>query len=114
MGNFEFDGSFTALPDPDYQPFRLPLRGMFVGGKPARQGWESGELKFPPLASGAFNELRQTWEAKKNAYTVGKLPKISGYGWRTITAWWHDPVPTGWDGEFAHGVTMLVTKVVGN
>ena len=113
MSNFELQGSFTATPDPDFQSYGTPVRGFFGNGKPVRQGWESGVLKFPPLASGAFNELSHSYHANKNAAQAGKIPRVSGYGWRTVTAYWHEPLPTGWDGEWAHGVQMLLTKIIG-
>lgn len=112
MGNFEFSGSFPNLPDPDYEPGAVPVVGFFIGGKPVRQGWESGQLKWGPLLSAAFAELRTRYEEQKNDYTVGKLVAISGYGYQNVTAWWHEPLPTGWDGNQAHGVTQTVTRVV--
>lgn len=112
MGSFQFNGAFTATPDPDVESKPVPVRGMFVNGKPVRQGWEEAELKFPPLHTAEFNELRTRYEANKNAYTVGKLPALSGYNYVNVTAWWLEPIPTGWDGPFAHGVTMMATRIV--
>jgi hypothetical protein len=108
---FSLNGTFSACPDPDYQPFGIPERGAFIGGKPVRQGWESGILKFPPLGTAAHNELRARYEANKNAQTSGNLPAMSGYGWRAISAYWHEPIPTGWDGPFAMGVSMTVSHI---
>jgi len=111
MGSFSLNGTFSATLDPDYESRGIPERGGFIGGKPARQGWESGILKFPPLASAAFNELYTRYETNKNAQTSGALPRLSGYGWRAVSAYWHEPLPTGWDGEFAHGVMMGVSRI---
>lgn len=113
MGSFSLSGVFTALPDPeDYQPDRIPEHGAFIGGKPVRQGFEAGSLRFPPLPSAAFNELRSRYETTKNTQASGTLPLISGYGWSRCSAYWHEPVPTGWDGPIAHGVTMAVSRII--
>lgn len=114
MGNFQFSGAFTAVQDSDFQPADIPERGAFIGGKPIRQGWQAGTLKFAPMSSGAFNELRARYEQQKDLYTQGQIPKISGFGYRSVSAWWHAPVPTGWDGGDAHGVTMQLTRIVDN
>lgn len=111
MGSFSLSGAFTACLDPDYQSYGLPLRGGFIGGKPVYQGWESGTLKFPPLISAGFNELYARWAANIGAQVSGALPKLSGYGWRAVSAWWGQPLPTGWDGGLAHGVTMNVWRI---
>lgn len=111
MGSLSLNGAFTACPDPDYQSNGLPRRGGFIGGKPVYQGWESGTLTFPPLTSGAYNELYARWIANSGVYVSGALPKLSGYGWRAVSAWWLQPLPTGWDGEYAHGVTMIAERV---
>lgn len=112
MPNLSINGTFTACPDPeDYQPEPIPVRGAFMNGKPVRQGYEDGLLKFPPMPSAGFNELRARYEANKNAQTSGALPAVSGYGWRAVSAWWHEPLPTGWDGPIAHGVTQRVSRV---
>jgi hypothetical protein len=111
MGSWSLNGTFTACYDPDYQASPIPVRGAFIGGKPIRQGWESGMLKFPPLPSAGFNELRSRYEANKNAQTSGTLPSLSGYGWRAVSAYWGEPLPAGWDGGFAVGVTMGVSRV---
>lgn len=111
MGSFSLNGVFTAAPDPDYQPFGTPEVGKFLNGKPIRQGWESGVLKFPPMPTAAANELRARWLANRNAQTSGNIPALSGYGFVAVSAWWHEPVPTGWDGPIAHGISMVVSKV---
>lgn len=112
MGSFSLNGTFTAAPDPDYSPEPVPERGAFLNGKPVRQGYEDGVLRWPVgMPSAGLNELRSRWEANKNAQTSGALPSVSGYGWRAVSAWWHEPVPTGWDGPIAHGVTMRVSRV---
>lgn len=113
MGNLSTNGVYTSLPDPDYQPYPIPERGAFLNGKPIRQGYESGLLKWPAgVPSAALNELRARYEANKNAQTSGALPKVSGYGWGAVSAYWHEPVPTGWDGPIAHGVTQVVSRIV--
>ena len=114
MGSFQLNGAFTNCPDPDYQSNGTPEVGRFNNGKPIRQGNEEGLLKFPPLTSGAFNELYSRYLANKDSYVAGQLPKLSGYNWRSVSAWWHEPTPTGWDGTFAHGVQMRVSKIVNN
>lgn len=112
MGNLSINGAFTACPDPaDFQPFGKAYRGDFMGGKPIYQGYESGLLKFPPVISAGFNELYARWAANSGAQTSGAIPKLSGYGWRAVSAWWHEPIPTGWDGDLAMGVTMLVKRI---
>lgn len=111
MGSFSLNGTFTACLDPDFQSYGLPYRGGFIGGKPIYQGWESGVLKFPPLPSAAFNELYSRWAANSGSQTSGSLPKLSGYGWRGVSAWWLQPLPTGWDGPIAHGVAMEVQRI---
>ena len=111
MASFQFNGAFSNIRDPNYESYGLPRPGGFIGMKPVYQGYESGLLKFPPLTSGMFNELYSTWTAQMETYTQGTLPKLSGYGWQTISAWWGEPLPTGWDGGFAHGVTMTIWKV---
>ena len=111
MGNFSLNGAFTPTPDPDCQAYGIPVAGYFIGGKPVRQGFESAMLTFPPMQSAMLNELRARYEANKNAQTSGAIPKVSGYGWRAISAWWHEPNPQGWDGPIAQGVTMLVTRI---
>lgn len=111
MANFSLNGAFTACPDPDYAPYTVPVRGAFLNHKPVRQGFESGLLKFPPLPSAAFNELRARYEANLNTQTSGAIPKISGYGWRAVSAFFMEPVYASYDGPIANGVTMLVTFV---
>lgn len=111
MGSFSLNGTFTACPDPDYQSYPIGVRGAFVGGGIVRQGQESGMLKFPPLTSGMRNELVARWNANKQGLVGGALPNISGYGWGTVTAAWGEITFTGFDGEFAHGGSMLVYKV---
>lgn len=113
MGNFSLNGTFTACPDPDYAPYPIPVRGAFLNHKPVLQGYESGILKFPPLPSGAFNELRARYEANKNSQASGAIPKISGYGWRAVSAWFMEPLYTNYDGPIANGVTMPV-MFIGN
>jgi len=112
MGSFSLNGAFTSCPDPDYQSYGLPKRGNFVGGKPIYQGWESGTCKFPPLPSAAYNELYARWAANSGAQTSGALPKLSGYGWDSVSAWWLQPLPTGWEGPIAHGITMVAERIV--
>ena len=114
MGNFSFNGTFTGLDDPhDYTPYRIPERGQFLGnGKPIRQGYESGTFSWPAgMNTAQYNELRSRWEANKNTLTSGAVPAISGYGWRAVSAWWHEPIYTGMDGPIVHGVTMGVTRI---
>jgi hypothetical protein len=111
MGSFSLNGAFTALPDPDFQPAPLIEVGVFLGGKPVRQGYPGGVLKFPPLPSAAWNELRARYEANKNAQTSGALPAVSGYNWVAVSAWWHEPTYTGWDGPIAMGVTQAVSRI---
>ena len=112
MASFSFNGTFTALPDPDYQSFGSPMRGAFVGGGLVRQGLESGMLKFPPLSSAMRNELYTRWIANKAGLVGGALPKLSGAaGWAAVTAAWDEPKWTGFDGEWAHGATMTVYKI---
>lgn len=111
MGSFSLSGVFTALSDPDSQPYGIPERGAFIGGKPVRQGYESALLKFTPLTTGAYNELRARYEANKNAQTSGNVPAVSGYGWRACSAFWHEPMPAGWDGPIVLGVTMIVSHI---
>ena len=109
---FSINGVFTALPEPeDYQPFPIPERGAFMNGKPIRQGYESGMLKFPPMPSAGFNELYARYAANKNAQTSGNLPAVSGYGFRAVSAYWHEPLYTGYEGPIAHGVTMIVSRI---
>lgn len=113
MGSLSTNGAYTALPDPDYQPYPIPERGGFLNGKPVRQGYESGMLKWPGgIPSAGMNELRARYEANKNAQVSGALPRVSGYGWGAVSAYWHEPVPTGWDGPIAHGVTQVVSRIV--
>jgi hypothetical protein len=112
MANFSIAGTFTALPDPDYQSMGIPVRGGFIGGGLVRQGWESGVLKFPPLSSAMRNELVSRWEANKAGLVGGTLPKLSGtVGWGAVTAAWGQPVWTGFDGEWAHGGSMIVYRI---
>jgi hypothetical protein len=112
MPNLSFNGTFTACPDPeDFQPEPTPERGTFLNGKPVRQGWPGGLLKFPPMPSAGLNELVSRYEANKNAMTSGAIPRTSGYGFRAVSAWWHEPSPTGWDGPIAHGVTQKLTRI---
>lgn len=113
MGSFSLNGVFTACPDPDYAAFPIPVRGAFLNHKPVRQGYESGVLKFPPMPSAAFNELRARYEANVGVQTSGAIPKLSGYGWRAVTAYFMEPVYTNYDGPIANGVTMPV-NFVGN
>lgn len=87
MGSFSLNGTFTALPDPDFQTYGLMEVGGFLNGKPIRQGFESGILRFPPLTTAAHNELVARWEANKNSQVSGALPAISGYGWRAVSAY---------------------------
>lgn len=110
MGNFSLSGTFTNMHDPDYQPYPRE-NGGFIGGKPLRQGWESGELKYPPLPSAEYNELYSRWTALSTGKQSGTLPHLSGYTWQTVSAWYLQPLPTGWDGQVAHGVTQRVTHV---
>jgi hypothetical protein len=112
MGSFSLNGVFTACPDPDYEGVGPPEVGAFLGGKPIRQGWETGTLKFPVLQSAMYNELYSRWSANCSVHTSGALPKNSGYGWDAVSAWYHEPRPTGWDGPNAAGVTMGVTRVI--
>lgn len=116
MGSFELSGAFTSCPDPDYQPYGTPEFGAFLDGKPVRQGWESGMLKYPPMTTAGMNELytRYLVYATADSRVEGKIPKLSGYGWRSVSAWWHEPLPTGWDGPIAHGVTQIVSKITNN
>lgn len=111
MTRFSLNGAFTACPDPDYAPFPIPVRGGFLNHKPVRQGYESGVLKFPPMPSGAFNELRARYEANKNTQTSGAIPAVSGYAWRAVSAFWLEPLYTNYDGPIANGVTMIVAYV---
>lgn len=111
MGSFSLNGTFTALPDPDYQPYPIPVRGGFLNHKPVRQGFESGILKWGPLPSAAFNELRARYEANKNTQTSGAIPAISGYGFRAVSAFWLEPLYANYDGPIANGVTMIVAYV---
>lgn len=112
MGSFSLNGTFTNTPDPDCHPFGTPVRGAFVGGGIVRQGKESAVLNFPPMTSGMFHELYARWAGNKNGLVGGALPKLSGYGWNTVTAAWGEPLPTGWDGPFVHGVAMNVYQIV--
>lgn len=114
MGNFSISGVFTAAPDPDVR-WHMPkdgTDGRFSDGKPIRQKHVSATLTFPPLTSAEYNELYTRWTAHMSAQTSGALPKLSAYGWRPVSAWWDEPVPTGWDGGEVHGVTMLAFKVI--
>lgn len=94
------------------QTFGLPVKGAFVGGGIVRQGKESAVLKFPPLTSGARNSLYSQWAANKNGLVGGAIPAISGFGWQACTAAFGEPLGTGWDGEFWHGVQMAVYQIV--
>ena len=111
MGSFSLNGAFTALNDPDYQTFGLIEVGAFLNGKPVRMGYESGILRFPPCTTGAFNELVARWNANKNSQVSGAIPAISGYGWRAVSAYWHEPQMQGFDGPIVNGVTMIVSKI---
>jgi len=113
MGSFSLNGVFTALDDPhDYTPFPIAERGRFVNGKPIRQGFESGRVSWPAgMNTAQYNELRARYEANKNAYTSGAVPKVSGYGWRAVSAWWSEPLYTGMDGPIVHGVTMVISRI---
>jgi len=112
MANFSFAGTFTSLPDPDYQAFGVPMRGAFVGGGLVYQGLESAILKFAPLDSAARNELITRWQANNAGLVGGKLPYLSGTGgWQVVTAAWGQPNGTGWDGIWLHGITMTVYKI---
>lgn len=112
MGNLSINGAMSICPDPDYQTFGTPVKGAFVGGGIVRQGNESGVLKFPPLNSAMRNELYTKWATNKNGLVGGAIPAISGYGWQTVTAAFGEPLPTGFDGEWAHGTQMVVYKIV--
>lgn len=112
MGNLSINGTMSICPDPDFQSYGLPVRGGFIGGGIVRQGKESGVLKFPPLTSAMRNELYTKWAANKNGLVGGTLPQLSAYGWQTVTAAWGEPVPTGFDGEFAHGISMVVYQIL--
>ena len=111
MTNFSISGTFTNVPDPNFQYFARE-NNAFIGGKPIRQGYPSGQLTFPALNSAMFHELYARWSAHSTAQSSGALPRVSGYGWKPVSAWWHEPLPTGWDGGFAHGVQMRVTQIV--
>ena len=111
MGSFSLGGTFTNLPDPDFQSYGPPLRGAFVGGGLVYQGWESGQLKFPPLLSAAYNELFSRWTGNMGGLVGGTLPALSAFGWDTVTAAWGAPVPTGFDGPVVHGVNMTVYRI---
>lgn len=110
MGSFSFNGTFSQVPDPDWQSYGLPVRGAFVGGGIVRQGKESGLLKFPPLTEAAMSALYGRWLSNKNGLVGGKLPGNTGT-WDTVTAAWGEPQPTGWDGTLAHGVQMTVYQI---
>jgi hypothetical protein len=109
---WSLNGAPTSCPDPeDFEYLRIPEHGAFMNGKPIRQGWPGGVLKFPPLPSAGMNELYAKYAANKNAITSGNLPLPSGYGWKAVSAYWHEPAPTGWEGPIAHGVTMQVSHI---
>lgn len=112
MGSFSLNGTFTNCPDPDCKAYGKPLRGAFVGGTLVYQGKESATLIFPPLLSAAYNELYSRWLANYQGLVGGALPALSGFAWDTVTAAWGQPLPTGWEGPVAHGVTMDVYQVV--
>ena len=111
MGSFSLNGTFSNCPDPDFQSYGPPLRGAFVGGGLVYQGKESAILKFPPLTSAAYNELFNRWTGNYQGLVGGTLPDLSGYSWDTVTAAWGAPMPTGFDGQFVHGVNMVVYKI---
>lgn len=111
MGSWSLNGTFTATPDPDYQTFGTREFGAFLNGKPVRQGFESGVLRFPPMTTAGYNEIRARYEANKNAQTSGNIPAVSGYGYRACSAYWHEPLPQGWDGSIVLGVSMPVSFI---
>jgi len=112
MGSFSISGVFTAAYDPDMEPHGLRFVGRYIGGKGIYQGKESGLLRWPiPMYSADYNELHARWATFSGEKTSGALPKISGYGWRAVSAWWGQPLLTGWDGPHAHGVTMPVWDI---
>jgi len=112
MGNFQFSGTFSTLPDPmDYQPFPPPVNGFFLNGKPVRPGWESGVVKWPELTPAQFLELNSRWVGAAAALQGGKVPYLGNSGWQSITAWFHQPINTGFDGTFHLGTTMLITHI---
>lgn len=108
---FSISGAFTTVPNPDFQSYGLPEVGAFLNGKPVRQGYESAMLSFPPLRTGQWNELYSRWLGNNNAQISGALPKVSGYGWRAVSAYWHQPQFQSIDGPFYMSVTMIVSKI---
>lgn len=111
MARFSLNGAFTALPDPNYSPYPIPVRGGFLNHKPVLQGFESGVLKWTLLPSAAFNELRARYEANKNVQTSGAIPAISGYGFRAVSAFFMEPLYSDYDGPIANNVSMIVAFV---
>lgn len=112
MGNWSFNGTFTTVPDPDFQSFGMPKRGNFIGGKVIYQGWESGQFTFPPLESASWIEIRQRWEANSGVHITGTVPRLNGAGWQSASAWYREPVPTGFDGPIVLGVTMVLERII--
>jgi hypothetical protein len=112
MGSFSINGTFSACYDPDMESWDgTPVVGAFVGGRPIRQGWPSCTLRFPPLPSAGFNELVSRYEANKSSQTSGNVPAVSGYGFRACSAYFEEPHLGGFDGGFALGVTMRVSRI---
>ena|SRR5689334_18289470 len=111
MGQLSINGTFSTVPDPDWASYGVRVVGAFVGGVAVRQGYESGLLSFPPLSSAARNELYSRYMANRNSIVSGQIPQNSGYGWQFVSANFWEPLPTGYDGEWAHGVRMMVYRV---
>ena len=115
MSLFEFNGSFTYLPDPqEYRPMPLEEAGRMGSGQPVPQGYEEGDCYWEVLSQQQYGELMTRYEASKNSSQTAKIPPRTGAAmgtYRTVTCYGHEPQAERQDGPLVYGVTMHLSKV---
>jgi len=112
---FEFNGSFTYLPDPqEYRPEPLEDVGRMATGKPVQQGYEEGTCYWDVISQAAWAELWNRYDSSKNSSQSAKIPpKTTGAmgTYRSVTCWGHEPRAERQDGPLVYGVTFHLSMI---